>query len=136
MFNTTIDNKIVLTSKYYFMFRFANIVQHSKSISKMYYHNTLHDNIIRIGKNILQPQKILSIHARSSRMYLRYPYMLNIQYDEPSEDMILLPVGNILWIDEDYTAISYKYENKLAIKKFLDYVRQKAPNCKIRDDIT
>lgn len=104
-----------------------------------YHHSSPYDHIIRIGKHTFEPVKMLNITARPSRIYLRYPYVLNIRYNEPSEDLMMIPAGHgtmiPMWLDDDHTDYSYKYETKEAIKKIIDEIRTKAPDCRIYDNV-
>ena len=124
------------------MLRIAQrMVQLSKTLPvyKRYHHSVPNDHIIRIGKHIYEPGKMLNVTARPSRIYFRYPYVLDICYNEPSEDLMMMPIGNgamiPMWFDDDHTDYSYKYETKEAIKKIVDEIRTKAPDCRIYDNI-
>ena len=94
-------------------------------------------NFIHLADKILQIEKLLSINARSSCFYIRYPYILEIRYKQPSKYYEVNTSLEILEFKgyKEYTDMSCKFQTKDEIKKFLDIVKVKASNCNISDNI-
>lgn len=95
------------------------------------------NNLIHLSGKILKTEKLLRIKARPAHFYIRYPYILEVRYREPSKHY---EVNNALEILEfkgykDYTDMVWKFKTRDSIKKILAIVKHNAPHCNIDDDI-
>jgi hypothetical protein len=95
---------------------------------------------LKFGETIFNKEKIISVQARNSFLYLRYPYIFTIKYAKIHKTTTYVGAGSnvhfSLPLEDIHSSIQfkYKYKEKADIKEAL-LLFQDCPNCKITDEL-
>ena len=109
-----------------------------KYSNKLPVHNIKRNySVLNICGDVLFPSKILSVVARPSIFYLRFPYVLKICYNEPYNYSMVLacPQPVIFNCQDNFTQLNYKYKSKHSIKQDLKKISLQVPSNIFFDNI-